>query len=423
MLFGDFRYAGVDIGRIVILHHTLFKGQQAMEITRNDNDRSPDASDQLKGIHTLFRQGKFKEARPMARKLVKNFPADPLFHVTLSLCYSEAQDPLKALDILSKAAEKFPDDHNILYHIAGVHEQMEHYQKSETYYRQALEHTPPEMNVERSECYNGIGVALWYHHRREEALEMWRRAVNEDPANETAKHNLQEFTNEYGRGKAPKPLFDDLYQFQKIQLDKHNQTREKDTSLSDEELRQVMGSIMRTWNEKIAPLREKLDRLTAAEKTELFTSVECDFSLPWKTPVIPLNADPTVQRLRPTKEEKEFMDKLNVRFAFLGADAGPLLLLYGTPALISVGVKKKRFRELMQGSTMTTREKSLLAWAYDIIIAVLAARDGEGGETDWEGMLDAYEVARVELDRAAARRVLLITWKLIGEYEGDTTDR
>ena len=66
---------------------------------------------------------------------------------------------------------------------------------------------------------------------------------------------------------------DDLHHFINIQIAAWVTTQGKQDLGTLPEAQKVMERVMNEWNDRIAPHREKLDGMTAAEKSELFHSV------------------------------------------------------------------------------------------------------------------------------------------------------
>ena len=171
-------------------------------------------------MDAMFQKKKFKEALPLARKLLREFPKEPMAHVTVAICHVELDKPELGVDILRKAGFQFPHDHNIFFNLGLIQEGLELYDEAIQSLRRALELIPGEQKNERANCYNSIASCLWELHRREEALEMWRQALKEDPGFKLAEENLRNCSNEYGGPKGIHNVFDDLYHFQKIQSEK-----------------------------------------------------------------------------------------------------------------------------------------------------------------------------------------------------------
>ena len=231
----------------------------------------------LEQIDELFRQEKFKEAYPLCEDLLEYFPNFPISYTTIAIYHSKLGNTNLALDILRRAENLYPHDYDIQLNLGFIEKEAKHYIRAIQYFQKAFALIPENKKYERADCCNDIASCFWILDIREEALKMWRKALGEDPNFELAQNNLNMSTNEYQGAKAPTKIFDDLYHFQKIQTDKYFAKREKKEFSTLEETDRILQLIMKTWNEHIAHLGKKLDGMSAAEKSELFTTIDCDF--------------------------------------------------------------------------------------------------------------------------------------------------
>ena len=231
----------------------------------------------LLAVQKLIEQRKFKQALPLAEELMHIYPDDPMVYSPVAICYSRIGDAKRSLDLLRTARQKFPKNYDILYYLAETLNQLEQYENSEKVYRDAIGLTPKEFKQERSQCYNGLGVSLWEQRFRKEALDAWKLAIKENPRNVIARKNLAECTNEYNEPAAPSSLHNDLYHFQKIQSELYFSTKGITAFNSPEEAQRVLSIIMCAWNKHLAPRGAEMDKMSPAEKTEIFKAVKIDF--------------------------------------------------------------------------------------------------------------------------------------------------
>ncbi len=232
---------------------------------------------ELVRIQALMDKGRFRQAIPVVSQFLQRYPDNVIPYILLSTCQSEIGNSNEALATLQEGEKQFPDHFDLLYHIAETFIELKDYEKAEKYFRRSLDSTPTKLREEMSGCCVGLGVSLWEQHRRSDALAMWRMALKFDPDNEVAKRNLAELTNQFNEPAAPSKIFDDLYHFQNIHKERYlNQCGRKEfTAIREAE--KVMEAIRIAWNTRIAPLGNKVDAMTPAEKTALFRSVEFDF--------------------------------------------------------------------------------------------------------------------------------------------------
>jgi|GEM_PF-1351908 len=394
----------------------------------NSGQRPPNLKRDLANVDILILKGKFKEALPFARKLAAEHRDDPFCQVALSICYAETGSPAIALRVLHDAEKRHPESADIAFNIAHVQESLHRFELAEKYYGRALSLSPEDKKADRSQCYNGLGRSMWHQNRRDKALEMWKQAVRENPLNLAAQKNLNEYTNEYGAGKAPSRPFDDFYQFQKIQLEKYERLYGKKDDLSLEEMQRVLGGIIRTWNEQIERRKNEIDSMTAAEKAELFRKTECDYTQQADPPLVPLlpSKNPDGQKMPESrvinkrgadKKADSFDDgafNLDASFNFLPPGGGMALIAFGVPALATYGFKEKKLKKLIEGTAVASdKDKDILTWAFDIVLAVIAAMAERGRDGETDCILDAYDIAREELDDESARYVVHDIRKLV----------
>lgn len=383
-----------------------------------------DLAGQVRRIGKLIKKRKFKKALPLVDSLMARFPDELELWTAQAICYSETGRTGRALTILRKARTRFPRDHFVLYALAETLVKTEEFEEAERAYHVALEETPPGLKQERSECYNGLGVALWAQHKRDDALDMWKRAVEEDPGNKIAQRNLEQFTNEYNEPTPPSPVFDDPYHFQRIQTERYLKQVGREIFQNDKEAERVIGAIFQAWNDHVAPRSKELDTMTPAEKTELFGSITVDFTSTFASPLgksIRSGRREHGERHRsstPEAEEERELEALWKRFGFLpSGKAAMLLLTLGMPALMAVGVTESRVKELVERSKISDEEEELFLWAWDLLEAVMAANAEKGSNAEIESMRDAIRIAGEELNEEGAALVVQAMRRLIEELE------
>ncbi len=224
-------------------------------------------------IQKLICQKKFREAHPLAEEAVGRYPDEPLLYTALAICHCETNDVPKAIDVLQTAVGRFPESGDLMFDLADTLNSAGRYREAEDAYRKALDLTPRESTKERSECYNGLAVALWEQQHRSDALLMWKQAIKEDPRNAVARENLRHCTNEFNEPAASSKLFNDLYHFQRIQTERYFHAHGREGFESPEEAQRVLGAIMTAWNKHMAPHGREIDAMSPAEKTALFQSI------------------------------------------------------------------------------------------------------------------------------------------------------
>jgi predicted Zn-dependent protease len=226
----------------------------------------------------LLREGKYSRARRIARNLMIRNPADPIFPVVVAHTFVAQKKYKEGVKFVESLKQKFPRVTQLLeVQALGLHALQKDALAEQTELR-LLELLPVSSRAERGDCCYRLGTACWRQAKREDALAWWRQALLENPLMTEAREALSRHTNEYGEAKPPAREFDDIYHFQRIQLQKYMPGRKEAVFSSESEMTKVLGAIFQAWNEQIAPRAHELDGMTAAEKTALFQTVDVDFS-------------------------------------------------------------------------------------------------------------------------------------------------
>jgi tetratricopeptide (TPR) repeat protein len=354
---------------------------------------------QLRRLQKLCLQGKYRKALPLVQEMLSAQPDDPSLHITLALCLSETGKAEEAIKILREADTRFPNDYNILFNLAETLIGTEEYEESERLFRVSLSLTPGGLKIEKAECYNGLGVALWEQRKRAEALEMWKLALKENPRNEDAIKNLKDFTNEYNEPAPPAKVLDDPYHFQKIQTDRYFERVGRKVFEDENEMKQVIGAIFETWNLQLAHRSKEIDLMTPAEKTELFKSIDVDFNL---TPTSFTDISPDLDKEDDSlddisNEERESLEIFHQRFPYLRKGQA-LFMLFTGPALAAVDIPFNRLKQLFSGDLPDDDELFFIEWAIEIVAMTMDAVHHRNTGREIECLVDANEIAREELD-------------------------
>ena len=364
----------------------------------NDRNNLQRRKADLRRLDRLIQQRKFRIALPFVRELMTKYPDETIVHVGLALCLGETGQRSKALDVLQAADRRFPNDYAILYHIAETQNEVETFEDAERTYRRSLELTPASCHAERSECYNGLGVVLWRQHRKDEAVEMWRLAVKEDPRNKVAERNLKELTNEFNEPVTPAPAMDDFLHFQNIQMEAYLHHKKKSEFSTKSEAEAFFTLLMNAWNAELAKRGGEVDSMTAAEKTDLFKSVQIDYST---IPSTDIEKTPLTSPKKSGKrsalgvEERKLLAKMNKQFDFLPPDTALLVITIGADAMIAAGMDPRRLVLLFRGeSKATASEEQLMLWAFDIAKGLTLAHAKKDTPEETGLILKCISIAR-----------------------------
>ncbi|MCL4540047.1 MAG: tetratricopeptide repeat protein [Bacteroidetes bacterium] len=372
----------------------------------NDRNNLQRRNADLRRLDKLIEQRKYRIALPFVRELVAKFPEDTIVHVGLALCLSETGQRSEALDVLQAADRRFPNDYTILYHIAETQNELEAFEDAERTYRKSLDLTPASCHVERSECYNGLGVVLWRQHKKGEALEVWKLAIRENPKNRMAQGNLRELTNQYGEPLAVSQEMDDLFHFINVQQELYLKGLDKPEFSAKQEAETFFTAVKEVWNAQVAERGKELDTMTPEEKTKLFRAVKVDHS---RISESSGSATPkrvsgkTRRRTTLGQNELKLQAMMNERFDFLPSYTGTLVMIAGSRALIAAGMEPERCVAFVKGEAKATEEeKDIILWAYDLIKTLVIADTRKDTPEETGLILRAMSIAKEFLSEEEA---------------------
>ena len=383
----------------------------------------------LRRINKLIEQRRFSKALPLARQLREADPANPLVWAAEGICLSESGQSADALRIFDRALKSFPNDYNILYYKAETLSSQKKFEKAETAYRAALANVPASDRRSRSECLNGLGVALWHLLMKDEALECWRLAIQADPKNKTARRNLEEFTSPYGRPQSVSPAMDDVNKFREVQTSRYLASQGRDEFESQREVAKVLGAIFEAWNNRLAPRGAELDRMTAAEKTVLFKSTHVDFeggrpraSTGRRKPEPP---PPNEQEMSDAVKEVE--RKAWKQLGFLpSSQAALLVVVIGKPLLEAVGLRYSRIKRIIDGQQLKKGDQETITWTWEVVREVMRAAGAGDATRRMTSLSAAQGIAEQRLNRKKSlnvvRAVLELAEEVLDESDPDEED-
>ncbi len=357
----------------------------------------------MRRIHRLIQEKNFRRALPLAAGIARNYPSDALSHVAHSICEAELGSYEKALDILALANLTIPDDRLIIFQTAETLNHLERYEQAEGIFERALTLSANGTPRDRSECLNGLGSVQWKQGKRDDAIIAWKHAVAEDPTYVIPRKNLDELTNEYAEPVSASPTHDDLNHFQKIHTTRYFAGCGHGIFETMKEAEQVFGAIIAAWNELMAPRGEEIDRMTAAQKTELFSAVQVDYSKSSPAPSLrdDLPAQRTIQRKDPPRPPRrrgvspgpdpELLDR---QFHFLPPSHGRMVLELGYPALIGAGMEANRLRSIVKGAPVVSKEEQIsFTWAHELLLRLIIVQMKKGSEDGRAALREARQIA------------------------------
>ncbi|MEO8447487.1 MAG: tetratricopeptide repeat protein [bacterium] len=312
-----------------------------------------DVTKHLLYINKLLLGGKFKKLISEAPGLVKKYDDQPFFRNALAVAYSQMGEPEKGLEVLLEAEKKFKNSYEIEFQIAKIYELLEDYDNAIDYFYKSLKSTPEKYRDARADCLNDLAVLFSNMGNKDKAKELWKKAIEIDPAHDLAKENLlieegdvEKFeTTEFIQGE-----FEEFVFIQKCKcLDEQGK---QDFSSTKEEIN-FLKHMEAAWINRIMPEVDSLTKMSEDERTDMYADMDIDLTQPIPEITLP-----------PSNDGKE--NKINEIFSFLPAN-GFLKILAATPALEYAGMKSEKITQMISGeSEITESDKEILKWAYEI---------------------------------------------------------
>lgn len=360
----------------------------------------------IEELTDLLQNGKYRELLPHAERERKARPDNPAFAVLAAACLNGLKKYSKARNLARSELKRFPSNAHLTFELARAYLFLHEPEDAEHAFQRAIGLIGTTDDKFKSECLTNLGMAQWGARKREYALQSWREAYALDPTSSLAHDLLEEHLNQYGEPKAPTPVLDDIYHFYAIQKERYFELRGSQSKgfESPEEFEHVHAAMSKAWNEQIAPAKDRMDGMSPAEKTELFSKVQIDFTkeISPREMTRPVSSAETdlIQGVNegyePTNEQ--MMDLMNIFF--------------GLPLLTLVGFSRERADEIIAGSTPSPIEDEVLEWAADVVAAVCDATEFAGTDNEVDAMMDAvaYACERLAPEEApdAVRQVRLL---------------
>lgn len=355
-------------------------------------------------LNELLLNKNYKEVIKRVKKDIKKYPDNYFFYIVAAISHSMENEYDEALKLLLEAKDKFSNNNEIYFQLGKIYQDLRDFENAIKSFEESYELTEENDEVLRSECLNEIGVVYWDMGRKDEALEQWKLALMENPKNIEAYNNVRELTNEYDEPVAVSPIMDDIFHFQKLQIDKYLKFASKREIDDGSEMQNVIGLIMETWNEVVTHEQEKLDSLSTKEKTDWFNSIDIDFS---KEP------DYQFPLLNDDQFDNEYYDMLTIYDTLDEEDI--LFVPFTFPFLLALGIPQNRLDHLFSSVVEPTDyEIDMMDWAL-AIVDILLDMEFEGTKADEkkEGIKIAIEIAKHNLDEDSAEKAVLESLEII----------
>lgn len=304
-------------------------------------------------LNKLLLDGKYKKVISEGQKLIKKFDDQPYFHIVQALAYSQMEEPEKGLEILLEAEKKFKNSYEIEFQIAKMYEFLEDYDNAIYYFYKSLKSTPEKYKDARADCLNDLAVLHSELGLEEKAIELWKEAIEIDPAHELAKENLKITEGDYDELETTKFIEHEFKEFIFVQRNKYLDEQGKQKFSSKKEEINFLKHMEAAWINRIMPEADSLIKMSEDARSDMYEDMEIDVTQPVPEIALP-----------PSSDGHE--NKLNEIFSFL-PENGLLKILAAMPALEYAGMKSEKITQMISGeSEITESDKEILQWAHEI---------------------------------------------------------
>lgn len=130
-----------------------------------------------------YHQQYYKEAKPWFLKLIELGESSEFIHEKLSMIYAAFSEFDNAIEQRKLALKYNPTDANGIFVLGTYYRDMQNYEEAEKYYLQALKLQDKPLDYE----YQSLGFVLNRQNKFQEAIAAFKKAVRENPENNSAK--------------------------------------------------------------------------------------------------------------------------------------------------------------------------------------------------------------------------------------------
>ncbi len=215
---------------------------------------------------------RYNEAKEVITQILEIYPQDVemmTFLAEIFIAENKLQEAKIWLDKVFSLDKNYP---RALYDLAGLWAKKGRWSTAIKTYEKAIRYYPRDSTIEIAAVYQDLGCALWEAGNRDDALESWKTCLKYDPKNIHAKHNLRDFTNEYGLPASPVgKAMDDANEFLRFKIGEYLSSKRKDGFENMEEANKIIDKITDVWNKKIvSKYGREIDDMNTKEKKKLF---------------------------------------------------------------------------------------------------------------------------------------------------------
>ncbi|MBK8552314.1 MAG: hypothetical protein IPL53_15105 [Ignavibacteria bacterium] len=313
-----------------------------------------EGADNAARIESLLNEKNYLAAITEAKKCIAKGTKIPKIYWLISHAYINTEQYEEARKILHEGENKFPDYSDFYYNLAEAYSALNHTDSAIKYYALAAENEDPSDKKSVSHCLTKLGEQKSLKGENEEALLLWKKALQLNPKNKFARtciliHKKGSLMPDMDKLKNTLDLH---REFQKIQTAVYLNNNNLKKFSSDEEKNKVVSKIGSAWKSEIIPNIDIIEKLPEAGRREWFERIKIDF---FNEYIFNTSADQILY-------EKE----VNARFPYL-PENGILHVYTARPALSFKGIPEDKLLNFMSGTEKPNKKEiELIRWAYEI---------------------------------------------------------
>ena len=165
------------------------RSEQAIEVLEQADTEIPDTAEIKYDLAMLYeRQGRYDDFERLMRRIIELAPDNANAYNSLGYTFVDRNVNLdEAEELLEIALELDPDNPYILDSVGWYLYRTGDYSGAVEYLRRSWEHLPS------GEVAAHLGEVLWVMQRREEAREVWKQGLEQEPDNEVLVKTLKRF--------------------------------------------------------------------------------------------------------------------------------------------------------------------------------------------------------------------------------------
>lgn len=374
-------------------------------------------------ILELLQADQFDAAQGLAEDHLEAFPDDIEFVLKVATSIFEYSGPELAIDLLSSAAKRHPNNPHLLEQIGKNLWFTSEFVESEQSLRLAFDAFPIEDIAGRSRCLKEIGDSLWDREMEHEAIDAWRAALRIDPTNEDAAYWLRQNEDENGEPRKCDPYMPDVFRFMDFHMRRVQSANRRAPSGEKADMRLARDAIYASYELHVRPIEHELEEMTDRQKEAFFETIDID----WNADVRRVLALPPLVECQKSKSRTMvILDNLRnpdgpPKFDFM-TNVQMILAFRGRLALAAVGITEERLFEVIENRKATKDEVEKFLWAAEIALEVFTTLFSVRKKDLFDNLRMAEEIAGLYLDGENARTIVSAMHRAMIQAREDTLE-